>query len=102
MTFFQNEIVYDSFYNIGVLRLQFFKLQKNDNKVKALGFFATGFLKSWENNKRVFQYQNLSYIPEIIRSQLISCHYNDLFAKYFEIAKIQKLIARILLANFPL
>ena len=42
----------------------------------------------------MLQYQNLPYIPKIIYFELISCHQNDLLARYFEIDKIQKLIAK--------
>lgn len=51
-------------------------------------------LKGWKDNEGVFQYQGLSYISKIIRSELISCNYNNLLVKHFGLNKTQKLIAK--------
>ena len=48
----------------------------------------------WENVKGVFWYQSLLYVPEIIRSEVISCHHNNLLEKHFGIDKTQELVAR--------
>ena len=40
----------------------------------------------------MFQYQRLLYIPEIIRSEVISCHHNDLLAGNFGIDKTRELV----------
>ena len=42
----------------------------------------------------MFQYQELLYIPEIIRFKVISCHYNDLLAGHFGIDKTRELVGR--------
>lgn len=68
------------------MRLQFLKLQNNDNWAKTLKL-ATGFLEGLEDNKQVLWYQGLPYISEIIRSKIINYYHNNLFAKYFEINK---------------
>ena len=39
-------------------------------------------------------YQGLSYVPEIIWTELISRHHNNLLADHFGIEKIRKLVAR--------
>lgn len=39
-------------------------------------------------------HQGLSYISEVIQTQLISRHHNDPLAGHFEIDKIQELITR--------
>ena len=39
-------------------------------------------------------YQNLPYIPEIIRIEFISRYHNNLLANYFGIKKKQELIAQ--------
>lgn len=51
-------------------------------------------MEGWKSNKGVLQYQNLTYIPEIICSELISCHHNDTLTRHFEIDKIQELVAK--------
>lgn len=67
------------------MRLRLFKLQDNNKKAKSLGL--TNIPKDWKNNKKVFWYQRLLYIPEIIFFKVISCHYNDPLGKYFGIDK---------------
>ena len=42
----------------------------------------------------MFQYQGLPYIPEIIRSEVISRHHDDLLAGHFGIDKTRELIGR--------
>ena len=42
----------------------------------------------------MLQYQGLPYIPEIIRSKVISCHYDDPLAKHFGIDKTRELVSR--------
>ena len=61
------------------------KLQNKDKKAKTLRF--TGLLKNWEDVKRVFEYQDLPYVPGIICSKVISRHYDDLLAEHFGIDK---------------
>ena len=36
---------------------------------------------------KILYYQSLSYIPKIIKSELISKHHNNLLARYFGIKK---------------
>ena len=50
------------------MRLRLTKLQDNNKEAKALKSDAAGFFEGWKDDKRVFQYQDLLYIPEIIRS----------------------------------
>ena len=42
----------------------------------------------------MFQFQRLPYIPEIIRSEVISCHHDDPLAGHFGIAKTRELVSR--------
>ncbi len=54
-----------------------------------------GLKDGWEENAdRVLYYQGLSYMPEIVRTKLISRHYNDPLAGHFGIDKTQELIAQ--------
>ena len=42
----------------------------------------------------VLQYQGLPYVPEIICSEVISCHHNDPLAGHFGIDKTRELVGR--------
>ena len=42
----------------------------------------------------MLQYRELPYVPEIIRSKVISCHHDDLLAGYFGIDKTRELVGR--------
>ena len=75
------------------MRLCLSELQENDEETKLLRG-ATGFPEGWEDVKGVLQYQRLPYVPEIIRSKVISCHHDDLLAGHFGIDKTRKLVAR--------
>lgn len=72
--------------------LQLAKLQDNNKKAKMFRFI--GFSKGWKDNKGMLQYWDLPYISEIIFSELVSQHHNDLLAKHFEIDKTQELVVR--------
>lgn len=76
------------------MRLQLLELQDNDKKVKVLRSVAASLLTDWKDNKRVFQYYGLPYVSEIIRSKLISYHYNDLLIEHFGIDRTQELVAK--------
>ena len=66
-------------------------LQENDEKTKALRDLA-GLPEDWKDVEKVLQYQELPYMPKIIRFEIKSCHYNDSYAGYFGIDKTQELI----------
>ena len=42
----------------------------------------------------MLQYQGLSYVPKIIRSEVISRHHDDLLAEHFGIDKTRELVGR--------
>ncbi len=50
--------------------------------------------EGWEDIKQVLHYQDLPYVPKVIRSELISRHHNDPLGGHFGIGKTRKLIAR--------
>ena len=68
------------------------KLQDKDEEAKVLR--VGGFSEGWEEVEEVLQYRGLSYIPEIIRSEVISHHHNDPFTRHFGINKIKELVGR--------
>lgn len=51
-------------------------------------------VEEWEDINGVLHYQNLSYVPEIICSELISRHHDNPLAEHFGVDNIQELIAR--------
>lgn len=61
------------------------KLQDNGKKARKL--FSEGLLEGWEDIKEVLYYQGLSYISKVIHSELLSRHYDNLFAGYFSMEK---------------
>ena len=69
------------------MRLRLLELQDNDKEAKVLRSDVAGLSESWKDDKGVVQYQGLPYIPEIIRSKVISCHHNDPLIKPFGIDK---------------
>ena len=73
------------------LRLQ--ELQEEDEQAQKLR--AEQPVKDgWENIDGVLHHQGLPYVPEIIRTELISKHHNNLSAGHFGIEKTHKLVAR--------
>ena len=55
---------------------------------------SEGLSEGWEDIKQVLHYQGLSYVPKVIRSELISRHHDDSLVGHFAIEKIRELIAR--------
>ena len=72
--------------------LRFPELQDNDEETIALR--ARGLPKGWEDIEGVLEYQGLPYVPEIIRSEVISRHYDDPLAGHFGIDKTRELIGQ--------
>ena len=90
----REEIARDSPYiaNIGGMRLRLPELQDEDEEAKVLR--AGGLPEGWEEVEGVLQYQGLPYVPEIIRSKVISRHHDDPLAGHFGIDKTRELAGR--------
>ena len=90
----RSEIARDSPYvaNIRGMRLRLPELQDNDKEAKALR--TAGPPEDWEDVEGVVQYRGLPYVPEIIRSEVISRHHDDPLAGHFGIDKTRELVAR--------
>ena len=90
----RGEIAQDSPYiaNIGGIRLQLPELQDEDEEAKVLR--AGGLPEGWEDVEGVLQYQGLPYVPEIIRSEVISRHHDDPLVGHFGIDKTRELVGR--------
>ena len=53
-----------------------------------------GLKNGWEESADgVLCHKGLPYVPEIVRTELISRHYNDPLTDYFGIEKTQELVA---------
>ena len=74
------------------MRLQLPELQDEDEEAKVLR--AGGLSKSWEEVKGMLQYRGLPYVPEIIRSEVISYHYDDSLVGHFGFDKTRELVGR--------
>ena len=79
--------------NIGGIRLQLSELQEKNEEAKFLRGSA-GLPENWKDVKRVLQYRGLLYVPEIIRSKVISRHHDDLLSGHFGIDKTRELVDR--------
>ena len=74
------------------MNLQLPELQDNYKGAKVLR--AGGILEGWEEVEKVLQHQGLLYIPEIIRSKVISRHHDDPLARHFGIDKTRELVGQ--------
>ena len=74
------------------MRLRLVELQAEDGQVWKIRAEKLG--GNWEDSDRILYHQSLPYVPEIIRTKLISRHYDDLLAGHFGIEKTQELVAR--------
>ena len=74
------------------MKLRLAKLQDEDEEAKVLG--AGGFPEGWEEVEGVLQYRGLPYVPEIICSEVISRHYDDLLIGHFGIDKTRELVGQ--------
>lgn len=63
-------------------------------KIQAESGDKQSLKKGWKDVDRVLYQEGLLYIPEIVRTKLISRHHDDPLAGHFEINKMQELIAQ--------
>ena len=78
--------------SIGGMRLRLHKLQAEDEHARKLR--AEQLAKDWRDIKGVLHHQGLPYVPEIIRTELISRHHDDSLAGHFGIKKTRELLSR--------
>ena len=68
------------------MRLRLSELQENDEEAKLLRSSAS-LPEGWEDVEGVLQFPGLPYVPEIIRSEILSCHHDDPLVGHFGIDK---------------
>ena len=74
------------------MRLRLQELQESDSQAQKVR--AEGLQESWEDIEGVLHHQGLPFVPETIRTELISRHHDDPLAGHFGIEKTRELIAR--------
>ena len=91
---FRQELAAEGPYqaSIGSMKLRLVELRAEDSQARKIRTEKLG--GNWEDSDGILHHQGLPYIPEIIRTELISRHHNDLLADYFGIEKTQELVAR--------
>ena len=84
--------------SIGGMRLRLHKLQAEDEQARKLRANQQPNQQlgqqSWDDIDGVLHHQGLFYVPEIIRTELISRHHDNPLVDYFGIEKTHELIAR--------
>ena len=91
---FRQELAAESPYqaSIGSMRLRLVELQAEDGQERKIRVEKLD--GNWEDSDRILHHQGLLYVPEIIRTELISRHHNNPLARYFGIKKMRELVAR--------
>ena len=79
--------------SIGRIRLRLTELQVNDPQAKDIRS-KNGLTEGWNDVDRVLHHQGLPYVPEIIWTERISRHHDDLLAGHFRIKKTQELVVQ--------
>ena len=69
------------------MRLRLYKLQAKDEQARKLRVNQQPGQQGWEDIDGVLYHQGLLYVSEIIRTELISRHYDDPLADHFGIKK---------------
>ena len=62
------------FYVVGDIRLRLQELQNEDKQAQKA---KAKHSESWDDGKKVLHHQGLPYVPEIIRTELISRHHDN-------------------------
>ena len=75
------------------MRLRLQRLQDEDDQVQKVRTEQPGNA-DWQEVKDVLHYQGLTYVSEIIRTELISRDHDNRLADHFGIKKIQELVVR--------
>ena len=91
---FRQELAAEGSYQASMrgMGLRLVELQVEDNQVQKIRAEKLG--ENWEDSDEFLYHQGLSYIPEIIRTELISRHHDDLLVGHFGIEKTWELVAR--------
>ena len=91
---FRQELAAEGPYkaSIGGMRLRLVELQAEDGQARKIRAEKLG--RNWEDSNRILHHQGLPYVPEIIKTGLISRHHDDPLASHFGIERTRELVAR--------
>ena len=78
--------------SIGAMRLRLSELQESDDKAQKIR--AEGLKSDYKEVDGVLHHQGLPFVPEAIRTELISRHHNDPLIGHFGIDKTRELVGR--------
>ena len=87
----QKKLVQEGPYVVEGMRLRLQELQAKDKQGRKT---RAEHSEGWDDIDGVLHHQGLSYVPEIIQTELISRHHDDPLAGNFGIEKTCELIAR--------
>ena len=92
----QRELASENPYTASIIgmRLRLHELQAEDEQARKLKANQQLGQQGWDNIDGVLHHQGLPYVPEIIRTELISRYHDDPLAGHFGIEKTRELIAR--------
>ena len=76
------------------MRLRLYKLQAKDEQARKQKADQQLDQQDWEDIDGVLHHQDLPYVPEIIQTELISRHHDNLLASHFGIKKTHELVAQ--------
>ena len=74
------------------MRLRLVELQVENSQARKIRVEKLG--RNWKDSDRILHHQGLPYVPEIIRTELISRQHNDPLVDHFGIEKTRELAAR--------
>ena len=91
---FQAELGAEGLYrvSIGAIRLRLSELQELDMEAWKIG--VEGLKNDYEEVDGVLHHQGLPFIPEVIQTELINRHHDDLLGENFGINKTKDLVDR--------
>ena len=74
------------------MRLRLVELKAEDGQARKIRVEKLG--GNWEDSNGILHHQGLPYIPEIIKTELISRHHDEPLVGHFGIKKTRELIPR--------
>ena len=93
---FQIELAKKSRYTASIsgMRLRLQDLQNEDKQAWKLRVNQQLGQQAWKDTNGVLHHQNLPYVSENIRTELISKHHNNSLIEHFAIEKTQELVVQ--------
>ena len=74
------------------MKLRLVELQVEDNQTQKIK--VKKLRRNWKNSDGILHHQGLFYVPKIIKTELITRHYDNPLVSHFGIEKMQERVAR--------